>query len=127
MAGGLSGKRVLVVDDDADILTAIQTALVDAGAEVDTAADGNQAVSKATEIDPDLIVLDLMLPKRSGFLVAEKLKSGKAKGEKPRVIMVTGNPGQRHRTYADRIGVDAYFTKPFRMDRLVESAEKLFA
>ena len=127
MAGELSGKRVLVVDDDADILTAIQTALVDAGAEVDTAADGNQAVSKATEIDPDLIVLDLMLPKRSGFLVAEKLKSGKAKGEKPRVIMVTGNPGQRHRTYADRIGVDAYFTKPFRMDRLVESAEKLFA
>ena len=127
MAGELSGKRVLVVDDDADILTAIQTALVDAGAEVDTAADGNQAVSKATEIDPDLIVLDLMLPKRSGFLVAEKLKRGKAKGEKPRVIMVTGNPGQRHRTYADRIGVDAYFTKPFRMDRLVESAEKLFA
>jgi DNA-binding response OmpR family regulator len=127
MAGELSGKRVLVVDDDADILTAIQTAMVDAGAEVDTAADGNQAVAKATEIDPDLIILDLMLPKRSGFLVAEKLKSGKGKGEKPRVIMITGNPGQRHRTYADRIGVEAYFTKPFRMDRLVESAEKLFA
>ena len=127
MAGELSGKRVLVVDDDADILTAIQTAMVDAGAQVDTAADGNQAVSKATETDPDLIVLDLMLPKRSGFLVAEKLKSGKDKGEKPRVIMITGNPGQRHRTYADRIGVEAYFTKPFRMDRLVESAEKLFA
>jgi len=127
MAGELSGKRVLVVDDDADILTAIRTAMEDAGAEVDTAADGNQAVSKATASDPDLIILDLMLPKRSGFLVAEKLKSGKGKGEKPRVIMITGNPGQRHRTYADRIGVDAYFTKPFRMDRLVESAEKLFA
>ena len=127
MAGELSGKRVLVVDDDADILAAIQTAMVDAGAEVDTAADGNQAVAKATEIDPDLIILDLMLPKRSGFLVAEKLKSGKGKGEKPRVIMITGNPGQRHRTFADRIGVDAYFTKPFRMDRLVESAEELFA
>jgi DNA-binding response OmpR family regulator len=127
MAGELSGKRVLVVDDDADILTAIRTAMEDAGAEVDTAADGNQAVAKATEIDPDLIILDLMLPKRSGFLVAEKLKSGKDKGEKPRVIMITGNPGQRHRTYADRIGVEAYFTKPFRMDRLVESAEKLFA
>ena len=127
MAGELSGKRVLVVDDDADILTAIRTALEDAGAEVDTAADGNQAVSKAREIDPDLIILDLMLPKRSGFLVAEKLKSGKGKGEKPRVIMITGNPGQRHRTYAERIGVEAYFTKPFRMDRLVESAEKLFA
>ena len=127
MAGELSGKQVLVVDDDADILSAIQTALADAGAEVDTAADGNEAVTKATATNPDLIVLDLMLPKRSGFLVAEKLKSGKGKGEKPRVIMITGNPGQRHRTYADRIGVEAYFTKPFRMDRLVESAEKLFA
>ena len=127
MAGELSGKQVLVVDDDADILSAIQTAVADAGAEVDTAADGNQAVAKATATDPDLIILDLMLPKRSGFLVAEKLKSGKGKGEKPRVIMITGNPGQRHRTYADRIGVEAYFTKPFRMDRLVESAEELFA
>ena len=127
MAGELSGKQVLVVDDDAEILLAIQTALADAGAEVDTAADGNEAVTKATASNPDLIVLDLMLPKRSGFLVVERLKRGKGKGEPPRVIMITGNPGQRHRAYAENIGVDVYFTKPFRMDRLLESAEKLFA
>ncbi len=71
------------------------------------------------------MVLDAMLPKRSGFLVLEKLCSQKAPGEKPRIIMITGNEGKRHQDWAQSLGVDAYLNKPFRMDRLMESARNL--
>jgi DNA-binding response OmpR family regulator len=71
---------------------------------------------------PDLVILDMMLPKRSGFLVLERIRKSKPK---PKVIMITGNLGSRHKTYAESQGVDDYINKPFRMDRLMASIEKL--
>ena len=88
------------------------------------ASDGNQAIELASSKEPDLIILDAMLPKRSGFLVLEKLKSSPA-AAKPPVIMITGNPGTRHKAWAQSLGVDEYLSKPFRMERLIEMAEKL--
>lgn len=127
MAGSFEGKTILVVDDDPDILTAITTSLADTNATIETAADGNTAVTLAEEKQPDLVILDIMLPQKSGFLVLEKLRQGKPKGDKPRVIMITGNQGRRHRQYAEALGVDEYLNKPFRMERLVEATEKLLA
>jgi DNA-binding response OmpR family regulator len=124
MADELKDKKLLLVDDDADVLAALKAALSDSGAEIDTASDGNTAVTKASSGKPDLIVLDLMLPKRSGFLVLERLKSG---DHTPRVIMITGNMGSRHRAYAEALGVDVYMTKPFRMDKLVQSVKDLLS
>ena len=66
-----------------------------------------------------------MLPKRSGFLVLEKLKSKKKRGDRPFVIMITGNAGKRHQTWAESLGVDDYVNKPFRMERIRESVERL--
>lgn len=123
----LSGRKVLVVDDDPDILTAISAAMEDAGATVETARDGNAAVELALKGRPDVIVLDAMLPKRSGFLVMEKIKSVRKPGGPPYVIMITGNTGRRHQEWAASLGVDEYMTKPFRMDRLLDSAAKLVA
>lgn len=120
-------KRVLLVDDDRDILAAMDTALKDLGLEVATASDGNEALMRADEKLPDVVVLDMMLPKRSGFLVMEKLKKGKKKSDKPRVIMITGNQGQRHKVYAESLGVEVYLNKPFRMEKLVESVKKLLS
>ncbi len=126
MASVLDGKSVLLVDDDPDIITALCTALHDTGADVRTATDGNEALQMAEEFDPDLIVLDAMLPKRSGFLVLEKLKAPHRKrGKRPYVIMITGNAGRRHQVWAESLGVDGYLNKPFRMERLMESLEKL--
>lgn len=126
VATALSGKQVLLVDDDPDMLVAIRTLMDGTGAEIKTAADGNQALEMATEFDPDIVVLDAMLPKRSGFLVLEKLKSnGKKKGTRPLVIMITGNTGKRHQVWAESLGVDGYLNKPFRMERLMETLEKL--
>ncbi len=121
----LTGNTILVVDDDPDVLTAITTTLADTGANLLSAADGNTAVELAERHLPDLLILDMMLPKRSGFLVLERIKARKAKGSKPRVIMITGNLGTRHKTYAESLGVDDYINKPFRMDRLMGAVEKL--
>ena len=122
----LEGKSILIVEDDPDMVTALQHVLSDTGATIQTAMDGNAAVEAAAEFKPDLVVLDAMLPKRSGFLVLEKLKGpNKKKGQKPYIIMITGNDGKRHRTWAESLGVDGYFNKPFRMERLLTSVEKL--
>jgi DNA-binding response OmpR family regulator len=124
-SGGTGGKRILVVDDDPDILMAITTGLSEIGATIETASDGNTAVTKAEQNEPDLVILDIMLPQKSGFLVLEKLRQHKPRGSKPRVIMITGNQGKRHEQYARALGVDEYLNKPFRMERLVEVTQKL--
>lgn len=125
MATSLQGKRILVVDDDPDIVTAIRTTLEETGATIDTASDGNTAVTLAEQKSPDLVILDIMLPQKSGFLVLEKLRQGRPRGEKPYVVMITGNQGRRHRQYAEALGVNEYLNKPFAMERLVEVTERL--
>ena len=128
MATAMDGKSILVVDDDPDMVTALTTVLDGSGATIQTAGDGNQAIEKAAEFDPDLVILDAMLPKRSGFLVLEKLKGAtKKKGSRPLVIMITGNTGKRHQVWAESLGVDGYLNKPFRMERLIERMEQLFS
>ena len=125
MTQALDGKRVLLVDDDNDILTSMQAAFEPTGAVVETANNGNKAVELAEKNQPDLVVLDMMLPGRSGFLVLEKIKAKKPRNSKPYVIMITGNQGARHKMYAETLGVSEYFTKPVKMDKLISTAEKL--
>ena len=125
MAEPFDGKSVLVVDDDTDILGAIAEVFRNAGAEISTATDGNTAVNLAMKKQPDLLILDAMLPQRSGFLVLEKLKARKPKGAKPYVIMITGNTGRRYQECAEIFGAEAFINKPFRMTQLLESAEAL--
>src|SRR3954465_8867367 len=125
MSSSLEGKRVLLVDDDNDILTSMQAAFEPTGATIETANNGNKAVELAEKTDPDLIVLDMMLPGRSGFLVLEKVKAKKPKNAKPHVIMITGNQGARHKMYAESLGVSENFNKPVKMDKLIATAERL--
>lgn len=127
MANELEGKKILLVDDDREVLESIKLALADSGAEIDTAGDGNTAVTKANQDKPDLMVLDLMMPKRSGFLVLESIKKGRAKTDPPHVVIITGNTGQRHRVWAESLGAEGYFQKPFRMDRLVQTMTDLLS
>jgi len=118
-------KRILVVDDDYEIIDALRYALEAKGFEVMIARDGNQGLAMAEREVPDLVILDMMMPKRSGFLVLEKLRRTHA--VPIRVIMITANEGSRHKAYAEMLGVDDYIRKPFAMDRLVESASRLLA
>jgi DNA-binding response OmpR family regulator len=121
----LEGKRILLVDDDNDVLVSMQAAFEPTGAIIDMAANGNKAVELAEKNQPDLVILDMMLPGRSGFLVLEKIKAKKPRNAKPFVIMITGNPGRRHQMYAETLGVSEYFTKPVKLEKLLAAAEKL--
>ena len=127
MSQALEGKRVLLVDYDNDILISMQAAFEPTGAIVDTAHDGNRALELAEKNLPDLVVLDMMLPKRSGFLVLEKIKAKKPRNTKPFVVMITGNPGKRHQMYAESLGVSEYLNKPVKLDKLIATAERLLA
>lgn len=125
MPARLEGRSILVVDDDPDVLSTVRLAFEQAGAKVTTANDGNKALDFAKRFDPDLIVLDMMMPKRSGFLVMETLKPGHESGTKPYVIMITANEGKRHELYARHLGVNEYLSKPFSLDKLMETACRL--
>lgn len=120
----LREKKILIVDDDPEIRAAIDHALQAEGALTQICGDGNSAVRIVESDPPDLVVLDMMLPKRSGFLVLEKIKKFE---NPPRVVMVTANEGRRHQQYAENLGVDGYILKPVRLEKLISLAETLLA
>jgi DNA-binding response OmpR family regulator len=118
-----NSKRILLVDDDAEIVESLRLALEGNGYTVLIARDGNQGLALSERENPDLVILDMMMPKRSGFLVLEKMRRTR---ETPlRVIMITANEGSRHKAYAEMLGVDDYIRKPFPMDRLIDSVQRL--
>jgi len=119
------GKRILLVDDDHEIVESMRTVLEARGYHILVARDGNQGLAMAETEQPDLVVLDMMMPKRSGFLVLEKLR--RSRPDPMRVIMITANEGSRHKAYAEMLGVDDYIRKPFAMDRLLESIDRLLS
>lgn len=112
----LQDFKILVVDDDPEVRAAIDQALQAEGALTQTCGDGNSAVRICEADPPDLLILDMMLPKRSGFLVLEKVKTFDSA---PLVIMITGNEGRRHQQFAEALGVDGYLLKPLRLERLI--------
>jgi DNA-binding response OmpR family regulator len=118
----LDGYNILIVDDDPDILESFDLAMRADGAKTITSEDGTEAVSAALEHCPDAVILDMMLPKRSGFLVLEELLSMDIP---PIVVMVTANEGKRHMAYAKTLGVAAYLIKPVSLDRLIDTVSCL--
>ena len=118
----LEGYSVLIVDDDIDILESMELAMRAEGAVTITAEDGTAAVAACRSANPDVVILDMMLPKRSGFLVLEEFA---AMESPPIVVMVTANQGKRHMAYAKSLGVAAYLVKPVGLDRLINTVSCL--
>jgi CheY-like chemotaxis protein len=116
-------RTILLVDDDHEIVESMRAILENKGYRILVARDGNSGLMVAERENPDLIVLDMMMPKKSGFLVLEKLKS-RPGGLIP-TIMITGNEGSRHRAYAEMLGVRDYIRKPFAMEKLVRAIERV--
>jgi DNA-binding response OmpR family regulator len=122
MSNRFANRTVAIVDDDPDILQAIEMAFRHEGATTRTAADGLGGLHLVREVKPDLLILDMMLPRSSGLLVLEKLKEESI--DLP-VIMVTANQGKRHREFALGVGARAYLFKPISLVRLLETANEL--
>ena len=119
----MSRKRVLIVDDDEQIVEAVQMALEEKGYDVLTACDGAEGLVRAERDHPDLILLDVVLPKRSGFTVLDHLRRSRFRATP--IIMLTANDEQRHRDFAAARGADAFIAKPFDMVELMIEVESL--
>ena len=115
------GKTILVVDDDPELTDGLRIVLEKHGYRVITARDGQQGKQQVYNQRPDLMILDMMMPRMGGYPVLEHFKG---KPDAPPIIMITANEGSRHKAYAEYLGVIDYIRKPFAMERLLESVEK---
>jgi DNA-binding response OmpR family regulator len=114
-------KTILVVDDDPELTDGLRMVLERQGYRVITARDGQQGKQQVYNQRPDLMILDMMMPRMGGYPVLEHFKG---KPDAPPIIMITANEGSRHKAYAEYLGVIDYIRKPFAMERLLESVEK---
>lgn len=112
-------RTILVIDDDLDLLDAHQLVLERAGYRVLTAPDGGTGLRLALDHLPDLILLDLLMPIRNGFLVLEAVRERLQSGV--RVVMLTGNGAEAHRDWAAFLGVDEYLEKPITFEQLLNT------
>jgi DNA-binding response OmpR family regulator len=115
------GKTILVVDDDFELSDALRTMLERHGYRVIQARDGQQGKQAVYQQHPDLVILDMMMPRMGGYPVLEHFRD---KGDAPPIIMITANEGSRHKAYAEYLGVVDYIRKPFAMERLLEAVER---
>ena len=126
MNGGerMTKRKILVVEDEAELTGAIRIRLEQAGYEVLTAYDGQEGLEKARAENPDLIVLDLMLPKIDGYKVCRMLKFDE-KYKKIPVVMLTARAQERDEDLGYEVGADAFITKPFKYQVLLAKIAEL--
>lgn len=108
--------RLLVVDDEPNIRDLLATSLRFAGFEVFTAATGNEAIQQATKNQPDLMVLDVMLPDMDGFTVTRRLRD---RGELYPILFLTARDETKDKVAGLTVGGDDYVTKPFSLEEVV--------
>src|SRR6059058_5290072 len=114
-------KTILLVDDDRELIDGLRHLLEKQGYKVIQANDGHQAKSVIYNQRPDLVILDMMMPRMGGYPVLEHFRD---KPDVPPIIMITANEGSRHKAYAEYLGVVDYIRKPFAMERLLEAVNK---
>ncbi len=117
-------KKILVVDDEKHLLQTVQIRLEASGFEVVTAADGIEGYDKARQIKPDLILLDLMLPKLDGYKVCRMLKFDQKYKSIP-IILLTARAQDADKEMSKEVGADAYMTKPYDAKVLMEKINEL--
>ena len=118
-----SGK-ILLIEDDREISSTIYGVLDANGYDVLSAPNGLEGQRLLESHNPDLVITDMMMPRMGGFPVLEFLKG---LDSPPKVIMITANEGGRHKAYAEMLGVDDYIRKPFAMEVLLESIDRLLS
>ena len=119
---GVASQRILVVDDERSIVDAVATALRYEGYQVDEAFTGREALDAVTRTEPDLIVLDWMLPDVEGIEVGRRLR---ARGFKTAVLFLTAKDATENKVEALRAGGDDYVTKPFSLAEIVARTQAI--
>jgi two-component system phosphate regulon response regulator PhoB len=117
-------NQILLVEDEPDIQILIYTILTSNGFEVIKASSGEEGLILASKLNPDLIILDIVMPGLSGLEVCRLLKSKKDTKKTP-VMIVTALNREVDRRYAEEYGADAYVVKPFKIERLLGEVDRL--
>lgn len=121
----MAGK-VLLIEDEPNIIEAISFILSREGLAVETHSDGTTANDRLRAVGPDLLILDVMLPGKSGYDILRELREDAATAELP-VLMLTARGQSRDREMAERAGVSAFMTKPFSNSEMLETVRSLMA
>ncbi len=120
-----SKKKILIVDDEADLVELLQVLLEQKGYEVFTAFDGQEGLDKVKEKRPDLVVLDVMMPKMDGYQMCRLLKFDEELRQIP-VILLTARGQERDKKTGRDVGADDYMTKPFENAELLQKISAFF-
>ncbi len=116
--------RVLVVDDEPDLVRILEFGLRAAGYQVEIAADGQEGLKKAREIRPDIILLDLMLPKLDGYKVCRLLKFDERYRHIP-IIILSARTQEGDQALAKEMGANRFITKPYEFSEILSHIEAL--
>lgn len=117
-------KRILIADDEPNIVISLEFLMQRSGYQVKTVADGEQALRELTEFKPDLILLDIMLPLRNGFEVCQRIREN-PEWKHTKIVMLTAKGREIEVTKGLALGADVYITKPFATKELLASVEQL--
>lgn len=118
------GRRVLLIEDEPNIIQAISFILARDGWTVDTHSDGQTAMEAIRRKSPDLVILDVMLPNRSGYDILQDLRADPDLGTLP-VLMLTARGQKKDRELAERYGASRYMTKPFSNTEVLEIVREM--
>ena len=115
-------QKILIIDDEQDIVDTLQFTLETEGYECYTAFDGEHGLQLAKELSPDLIILDVMMPKMNGFKICRLLKYDTLYKDIP-IIMLTARSQTEDRTIGEETGANEYITKPFDLEDVVNKVK----
>jgi len=119
-------KKVLIVDDERDIVETLKFVIESEGIECLTAYDGEEALNLAKSEMPDLIVLDVMLPKINGYKICRLLKFDSKYKDIP-ILMITARSQEEDKAIGEETGADEYITKPFDINEVVKKIKNYLA
>lgn len=122
----MDNRKILIVDDENELVEMMKMRLEANEYDVFTAYDGMEALASARKNSPDLIILDLMLPKLDGYQVCRMLKFDKITSKIP-IIMLTALDKREDREWGKKVNADAYMTKPFNTEELLEKIRELLS
>lgn len=117
--------RVLIVDDEPNVVVSLQFLMKKGGFETSVARDGDEALAEVERFRPDLVLLDVMMPRRDGYEVCQQLRSTGWTDLK--IVMLTAKGREAEATKGLALGADAYVTKPFSTSELVDTVTRLLA
>lgn len=117
-------KKILIVDDEPNIVLSLEFLMKKAGFEVAVAVDGEDALAQVARLNPDLVLLDVMMPKKSGYEVCEALRADPARAGM-KIVMLTAKGRETEVAKGMALGADAYVTKPFSTKDLVIQVTEL--